>query len=162
MSLRRPKGWGDTACPVWQMQIHTDIFSPFFTRHSVFNKIRAMLAKFLISRASCVRVVSERIKNSILRTRNIHLDVSRPSVEVLPILAEPLRTFDVRSDGERPSVFNEFDKTILMVSRLTSEKNIGLAIDAMAEVVKKHPKAGLIIVGDGPEREALELKTKSY
>src|SRR3989338_8892726 len=25
----------DTACPKWQMQIHADIFSPFFTRHSV-------------------------------------------------------------------------------------------------------------------------------
>ncbi|KKU85155.1 MAG: Glycosyltransferase, partial [Parcubacteria group bacterium GW2011_GWA2_47_9] len=61
-----------------------------------------------------------------------------------------------------PKKFPEFDKTILMVSRLTSEKNVGLAIDAMAEVLKKHPKAGLIIVGDGPEREALELKTKSY
>src|SRR3989344_8099588 len=146
----------------WQMQIHSDIFSPYFVKHRMFNRFRTMLSKFLIPRASCVRVVSERIKNSILRTRNIHLDVKRPSVEVLPILAEPLRTFDVRSDGERPSVFNEFDKTILMVSRLTSEKNIGLAIEAIAEVVKKHPKTGLIIVGDGPERDALKLKAKSY
>ena len=32
----------------------------------------------------------------------------------------------------------------------------------MAEVVKRHPKTGLIIVGDGSERESLELKAKSY
>ena len=146
----------------WQMQIHADIFSPYFAKHSFFNKMRAMLAKFLIPRASCVRVVSERIKKSIFKTLNNHLVVQRLSVVVLPILVEPLRTSDVRLDVGRPSVFSEFDKTILMVSRLTSEKNIGLAIDAVAEVVKKHPKTGLIIVGDGPEREALELKAKNY
>src|SRR3989344_4742330 len=116
----------------WQMQIHADIFSPYFA------------------------------KNSFFKTLNNHLVVQRLSVVVLPILVEPLRTSDVRLDVGRPSVFSEFDKTILMVSRLTSEKNIGLAIDAVAEVVKKHPKTGLIIVGDGPEREALELKAKNY
>ncbi|KKT16117.1 MAG: hypothetical protein UV98_C0038G0001, partial [Parcubacteria group bacterium GW2011_GWB1_43_6] len=42
----------------WQMQIHTDIMSPYFVKHSVFNFFRRMLAKFLIPRASCVRVVS--------------------------------------------------------------------------------------------------------
>ena len=49
----------------------------------------------------------------------------------------------------------------MMVSRLTSEKNIGLAINAMAEVVKKHPKTGLIIVGDGPERQNLESRIRN-
>ena len=49
-----------------------------------------------------------------------------------------------------------------MASRLTKEKNIGMAIEAMKEVVKERPKTGLIIVGDGPEREALELKTTNY
>ena len=149
-------GGGDTACPMWQMQIHADIFSPYFTRHSVFNKIRAMLAKFLIPRASCVRVVSERIKKSAIRTCNVRTDIACPEIAVSPILTE---SADLNVE---PKKFPEFDKTILMVSRLASEKNVGLAIDAMAEVLKKHPKAGLIIVGDGPEREALELKTKSY
>ncbi|QQG46188.1 MAG: glycosyltransferase [Candidatus Niyogibacteria bacterium] len=135
----------------WQMQIHADIFSPFFTRHSMFNKMRAMLAKFLIPRASCIRVVSERIKKSIIRKFN-NLG---GKIIVLPILAE---SADLNVE---PKVFPEFDKTILMVSRLTSEKNIGLALDAIAEVIKGHPKTGLIIVGDGSEREALELKADS-
>src|SRR3989338_652821 len=138
----------------WQMQIQSDIFSPYFTRHSVFNKIRVMLAKFLIPRAFCVRAVSERIKNSIKNEFN--LEAKLPSIVVLPILPVLM---DLTAEPKR---FSEFAKTILMVSRLTSEKNVGLAIDAMAEVLKKHPKVGLIIVGDGSERESPELKAKSY
>src|SRR3989344_6970392 len=66
----------------WQMQIHTHIFSPYYVKHSVFNFFRRMLAKFLIPRASCVRVVSERIRKSI----------KRPDAVVLPI-------FSARKDG---------------------------------------------------------------
>ncbi|MEK7598901.1 MAG: glycosyltransferase [Patescibacteria group bacterium] len=126
----------------WQMQIHADIFSLYFARHSFFNKMRIWFAKFLIPRASCIRVVSQRIKKSILKAQSLQL---KANIEVLPILASPINT------DAQPKRFPEFDKNILMVSRLTSEKNIGLAIDAMAEVVKKHPKTGLVIVGDGPE-----------
>ena len=133
----------------WQMQIHTDIFSPYFVQHSVPNRMRVILAKFLIPRASCIRVVSERIKKSILRTSDVF------NIEVLPILAEPA---DLNAEPKR---FLEFDKTILMVSRLASEKNTGLAIDAMAEVVRKHPRTGLVIVGDGSEKQNLGSRIRS-
>lgn len=43
-----------------------------------------------------------------------------------------------------------------MASRLTREKNIPLALRAFAEVVQTHPKAGMVIVGEGPERLRLE------
>ncbi len=43
-----------------------------------------------------------------------------------------------------------------MASRLTKEKNIGLAIDGFSEVLKQYPKTGLIIVGDGPELNNLK------
>src|SRR3989344_3667455 len=35
----------------WQMQIHTDIFSPYFVKHRMFNRFRTMLSEFLIPRA---------------------------------------------------------------------------------------------------------------
>ena len=40
-----------------------------------------------------------------------------------------------------------------MASRLSREKNISLAINALAEITKKYPKTGLVIVGDGKEKE---------
>ena len=116
----------------WQMQIHTDIMSPYFVKHSVFNFFRRMLAKFLIPRANCVRVVSERIKKSI----------KRPDAVVLPI-------FSARKDDGGINVkerYPGYDFYILMASRLTREKNIPLAIDAVREI----KGALLIIVGAGP------------
>jgi len=52
-----------------------------------------------------------------------------------------------------------------MASRLTREKNIGLAIEVFAGIMNqesgiKNPL--LLIVGDGPERENLELRIKNY
>src|SRR3989344_1070628 len=55
-----------------QLQIHTDFLSPYFWRESFKNKIRVLLARFLIPRADGIRVVSERITNQ-LKTKNYKL-----------------------------------------------------------------------------------------
>ncbi len=134
----------------WQMQIHTDIFSPYYVKHSVFNFFRRILAKFLIPRASCVRVVSERIKKSI----------RRPDASMLPIF------IDIKQFQEAPLTINlrrkypNRDFYILMVSRLAREKNISLALEVLAELVSKYPKILLAVVGEGPERRNLEIKAK--
>jgi len=46
------------------------------------------------------------------------------------------------------------------VGRLAREKNVALALEALAEVVKQYPRAGLIIVGDGPEKAKLKSKNE--
>lgn len=133
----------------WQMQIHTDLFSPYFWRHSLFNTARVILARRLIPRASCIRVVSERIKRSVeSRIKNQELKIS-----ILPIL-EPIII-----EGERKT-FPEFEKVILTVARLELEKNVALAIEAMAEIVKKEPGVGLIIVGSGSKKQKLKELTQ--
>lgn len=134
----------------WQMQIHTDIFSPYFAQHSMLNKTRVFLAKFLISRASGIRVVSERIKESTLRTKGAG---SRTKISVLPIFVDhqKIKNSSVKTDLHQkyPGKF-----IILMASRLSKEKNIGLAIEAMRDIGNK---ILLLIVGDGPEKENLRL-----
>ena len=118
-----------------QMQIHTDIASPYYVKHSVSNQIRFWLAKFLIPRASCVRVVSERIKKSINRT----------DAAVLPI-------FSARKNGggaDLKQKYPGYDFYILMVSRFAPEKNIPFALEAVRELSKKYPKTLLVIVGSG-------------
>ncbi len=47
-----------------------------------------------------------------------------------------------------------------MASRLTKEKNIGMAIKAMKGVIKQYPETGLIIVGDGPEKNKLKAESR--
>ena len=147
-----------------QLQIHTDFLSPYFWKESFLNKIRVLIAKFLISRADCVRVVSDRIKNSIIENCKLPAcpslgagrKIENSAIAVLPIF------IDVKKIQETPIIINlrekypQFDFIILIASRLTKEKNIGVAIKAMVEIIKKYPKTGLIIVGDGPELKNLK------
>lgn len=139
-----------------QLQIHTDFLSPYFWRQSLANKFRVWLGKFLIQRANGFRVVSERIKKSIIsKYRNI--EISR--IFVLPIFVdiEKIKSAPIKINLKQK--YPQFDFIILMASRLSREKNIGLAIEAMAEIIKSYPKTGLVIVGSGPEKENLKLKT---
>ena len=161
-----------------QLQIHTDFLSPYFWRESLKNKVRVILAKWLLPRADGVRVVSERINRSISNIKNParHLPATpddlrwRASarsgvaggqiskIETLPIFVntEKIKNSVVKPEVDLRKKYPQFTTIILMASRLTREKNIGLAIGAMAEIVKKYPKTGLVIVGSGPEKENLK------
>lgn len=141
------------------LQVHTDFMSPYFAKESLVNYARVVLAKFLLPRADAIRVVSERIKNSLSRIQRAR---PMPSIEVLPIFVPTNTTAEVSSAHDLKKKYPQFEKYILMASRLSPEKNINLAIEVMAEIVIKYPKTGLIIVGEGSEKEALMAKTRNY
>lgn len=141
-----------------QIQIHTDIFSPFFFAESLSNKLRVLCAKFLLSRADGIRVVSERIKNSLL-TFDHRLSAM---VTVLPIFVDVKKIQSAKVKINLHEKYPDADFIILMASRLTKEKNIGMAIEATKSVVEKYPKALLLIVGSGPEDINLKFLASKY
>ncbi|MFA6551477.1 MAG: glycosyltransferase family 4 protein [Patescibacteria group bacterium] len=139
-----------------QLQFHTDVFSPYFRSASLANKLRVILAKFLLTRADSFRVVSERIRRSLLK-----LKVPAEKIFVLPIFTDidKFVSSPIRDDLKKK--YPQFDFIILMASRFSKEKNINLAIDAMVEIIKQNSKTGLIIAGAGSEKENLRLKIKN-
>jgi glycosyltransferase involved in cell wall biosynthesis len=54
-----------------------------------------------------------------------------------------------------------FGKRVLFVGRLTPEKGGALLLEAFAQVFAAHPEARLTVVGDGPERPALEARAQA-
>ena len=137
-----------------QIQIHTDLLSPYFWQESWKNKGQVLLAKFLLPRADGIRVVSERIKDSL----NSRFLISDSKITVLPVFV------DVKKIQSAKIKINLHEKypdqfIILMASRLTKEKNIGMAIEAMRDIIKKYPNALLLIVGDGPEENKLKAQS---
>jgi len=137
------------------LQAHTDFLSPYFWRESFLNKIRVLTAKFLIPRAACIRVVSERIKKSIISS----FKFQAPKIAVLPIYVDVSKIRETAVKTDLRKKYPQFEFIILMASRLTKEKNISLAIEAFTKVVKKYPKTGLIITGEGPEKENLKSQS---
>lgn len=134
-----------------QLQMHTDLFSPFFYQESIANKLRVMAARFLIKRADLIKVVSRRIKSSLQEK----LGVKGQKIFVLPIFVNTKSIVERQPSFDLHVRYPQFEHIILMASRLTKEKNIPLAIEAMSEVLDKFPKTGLIIVGSGPEERSL-------
>ncbi len=138
-----------------QIQVHTDFLSPYFAKESIKNKIRVILGKYLVKRADGIRVVSERVKKSLVTS---HL-ARAGKISVLPIVYDMNRfnVSQVRTDLHLK--YPGYGFIILAASRLTKEKNVGLAIKAMAEVVKSFPRTLLLVVGHGPESKNLQLTT---
>ncbi|HYF10374.1 MAG TPA: glycosyltransferase family 4 protein [Candidatus Paceibacterota bacterium] len=136
-----------------EVQVHTDFLSPFFSRHSFLNRMRVALAGFILPRARAVRVVSERIKRSLVERYRIPAQ----RITVLPILNSPREA--PASPVRLKERFPQFSSFSVAVSRLESEKNVGALLEAFAAVVRTEKDAALMILGDGRERGALVAHT---
>ncbi len=121
-------------------QMHTDIYSPYYTT-TLKKKIERWLTTYTLRYADSVRVVSERIKQSIATK-------TQGSISVIPIFNNvALRPHDTQT---------RTGTTFLVLSRLEAEKNITRVIDAFACVAKEHEAIRLIIAGEGTLRADLE------
>ena len=83
-----------------------------------------------------------------------------PDAEELFVLRRAVDTAlfhpDRRSDTLRRSWgVEDGDLAVVHVGRLAAEKNLDLAIRAFEVIRAQHPRARLVMVGDGPLREAL-------
>jgi len=131
------------------VQIHTDFLSPYFTRNSKLNTVRRFLARYVLPRATSIRVVSERIRASLLQITSYKPASSH--ITVLPIYSEET----VIATAPQSDRFPQFDKVVLMVSRLEPEKDIEMALRAFAIAEKSSAKTGLVIAGAGSEEASL-------
>ncbi|MDP0491465.1 MAG: glycosyltransferase [Verrucomicrobiota bacterium JB023] len=102
------------------------------------------------SRADCTfapsREVVEKLKSEGFRTvhllgRGVDTKLYHPDKRVETLRAE------WKAQPEDP--------VIIMVGRLAPEKNMELGVRAYREILKTHPEAKCVVVGDGPVRESL-------
>lgn len=134
------------------VQIHTDIFSPYFKKGHILNLLRIPISNFIIPRADSIRVVSKSLKNLITKT----FKISQSKIVVLPIVVdkEQIINSDIKIDLHKK--YSQFNFIFLLISRLEKEKNIPVIIESFMEVLKQNSKAGLIVIGDGNWKKILE------
>jgi len=133
----------------FHVQVHTDVFHPGFLSHTPANRPLVLLARFILGRADSIRVVSERVRQSLL-SRGVHAPIG-----VLPVFVDA-PAIEKAVPLNRRQKYPRFEKLLLVASRLEPEKNVADAIRALPEILRTHPKTGLIILGDGSQRQALE------
>ncbi len=122
---------------LFAVEVHTDIFSPDFARHSLLNRIRVMLARFVLTRADGGYVVSGKLEKEI-RAR---YGIKKP-FEVLPIF--------VAIDKFQNLPRQPIPGNLLWIGRLTPEKDPLTAVDALAAARRNGHDVRLTMLGTGP------------
>lgn len=127
------------------VQVHTDFLSPFFAKESFRNRVRVRIADTVLPNADGIRVVSERIKKSLV---DRYGDAIVPPA-VLPIAVPQ----DDAPAAALPEDMPQF--RLIAVSRLEEEKRLKDVLLAVSRVRVQYPAVGLAIVGDGSLRKKL-------
>lgn len=136
----------------FEIQVHTDIGSPNFP-YTFGNKVRKFLALNYLPKADHVRVVSNKIRDYLIE--KIAIDSTKIEVRPIVVDTEKIKNAPVIEGADLHKKYPQFEKIVLMASRLEREKNIESAIKAWVKVIEKMPKAGLVIVGSGSRRAFL-------
>ncbi|PIR85303.1 hypothetical protein COU15_01430 [Candidatus Kaiserbacteria bacterium CG10_big_fil_rev_8_21_14_0_10_45_20] len=126
-----------------QIQIHSDIFSLAYMFEKPRRIIEILVSLFVLQKASCVRLVSERTRKAVRM-------ITKAPVSVLPI---QVARQDASLVHARPAEFPE-GNVVLVASRLMPEKKIDTVIDAVAGI----PHISLVIAGDGAQKDALQRR----
>lgn len=142
------------------IQVHTDFLSPWFVRSGnwrspqvrmpFLNRLRRHWADQVLPSADGIRVVSERVKQSL--TARYGASIKEPSV--IPI------TVDATVPEPIPLPAHPFTFALIAVGRLEREKRIEDILAALKLVVAHYPMVGLFVVGEGRERGRLERMTR--
>lgn len=134
-----------------EVQLHTDPFSPYFSGFQ--NRVRKFFARRVLNAADGIRVVSEDLKAKILNLK------SDAPVYVLPIYVDQGKMGGGQIAFDLHARYG-WHFIMLAVSRLSPEKNLGLAIETLALVRQRFPDTGLVVVGSGPEEGRLKSLVK--
>jgi len=134
---------------VHHVQLHGDPFSHNgWKSESLSNKIRSVYGNYVLHRASAVRVVSKRAKESL-----VALGVPIEKITILPI-NQDLRAYLAVGVGRTYPIATTC--TFLYVGRLSPEKNIDVIIRVFSVVYSKNKNVRLRIVGEGPLHYSLQ------
>lgn len=138
------------------LQVHTDYLSPWYLRGAIFrgpsvpvpfiNRIRRRIASRIVPKADGIRVVSERVKASLIEKYGD--TISEPTVIPVAVSSETPAAIALPT--------HSFTFALLAAGRLEPEKRIEDILYAISRIAAEYPSLGLFIVGSGRERKKLE------
>jgi glycosyltransferase involved in cell wall biosynthesis len=122
--------------------------------------VRSMLARFVYAHADTIRVVSGRLAAHIVK----RYSVDEQKIILIPMFVD-VSSLGLSKDATpiKPAEATQQDTfNLCFVGRLVPVKNVGLQIRAIAQLLGIHPKVHLHIVGDGPEKTALQKEVATF
>lgn len=137
-----------------EVQVHGDFFGDYYKSWW----LKLCLAKFTLKHADVIRVVMERVKQSLL-----HLGVAKNKIVVRPIQNDPelIRHLSLVSKIDLHNKYPGHEKIFLFLGRLDPVKNITWLIKIFEKVIKQKNYL-LLIVGRGDEEKKIRNMVTKY
>ncbi len=132
------------------LQLHTDPWSKEWRAERLRNKLELLIASFLLTKAAGVRVVSQRVRTSVLA-----LGVTPDKITRVPIWVDTKMFREGTPNFDLHRTYPGFAHIVLSIGRLQPEKNYAKLIKVFSHIARVHNDTILLIVGSGPERERL-------
>ena len=154
-----PLGWSALrAASYLKLPVTTDYrtnFQSYSAHYGVgflHKPIMAYLRKFH-NRADCTMVPTEALRQSLTNAGFHKLKVVSRGVDTVAFDPSHRSAWLRAQWGMAPN-----DLAVLFVGRLAAEKNLDLLVKAFDAVHRRDPCARLVLVGDGPMRQALQAR----
>jgi glycosyltransferase involved in cell wall biosynthesis len=113
--------------------------------------------KNILRYARAITVVSNVLKDEIISKVDSSLE---DKINVIPMGVDSKLFNPNKKDLSIKKKYEINGPFLLFVGRLAPEKGVDLLIEAMPKVIKKNPRAKLMIIGDGTLREELKQKVE--
>ena len=132
-----------------QIQVHGDIADPRWRRINLRNRIRYLLAKLSLTKASSVRAVTKYQAENLMNS----FGVKREKLVVVPV---PINVI-----GKSAALKSERSKTIGLVGRIHQDRGIWDFIKLVSFLNLNSKDFKVIVVGDGPSKVEFLLRLES-
>jgi len=118
------------------------------------------ISKLYCRDCSAIIVPTVKVKDALQQYGLMrHIDVIPTGVDIEPFKRSNYNE-DLINDEKKSFGIEENQPVVLFIGRLAKEKSVDIIINSMKELIVKIPNCKLLVVGDGPERENLELQVK--
>jgi len=132
-----------------EVQIHFNLLSPYWrAEHRRWNRVRQLLARFVLTHADAIRVVSSPLKHMLMETWGIPEE--RMAVLPVPVFYESQPETPGLADPQVLSGLHR--RVVLFVGRFYYPKNLPGLFTVIERVLHASPDVEFVLVGDGPER----------
>ena len=132
-----------------QIQAHGDIADPRWRRINHRNKIRYLLAKLSLPKASSVRAVSKYQAENLVKA----FDIKREKIVVIPV---PINIL-----GKATALKSVRPKTIGLIGRIHKDRGIWEFLQLIRVLNSSSKDFKVVVIGDGPSKDRFLLKLES-
>ena len=136
-----------------EVQLHGDFFDSSYYKNKY--PVRYRIGKSIVRRADKLRVVSQRIKKSLVE---MGTEDKKINLKPIHVDVDKIRNHKVGINLRKKYV--GYSKIFLALGRVEKIKNINLLIDLFGTIVEKNNKILLLVVGDGSEKKKIKEKVR--